>query len=102
MMGLPQATTFGGLRVDPAVACELLHALEFLEIEAAFGAKRMHRERQEEQRQIHELEVQQERYEASLTERRYAACDPYNRLIAAQLEKNWEIPLSCVRDLEVR
>jgi hypothetical protein len=31
-----------------------------------------------------ELELQQARYEASLAERRYAACDPDNRLIAAQ------------------
>jgi hypothetical protein len=36
-----------------------------------------------------ELEVQQALYEASLAERRYAACDPDNRLIAAQLEKSW-------------
>lgn len=30
------------------------------------------------------------------------ACDPDNRLIAAQLEKNWEIALRRVRDLEAR
>ena len=40
-------------------------------------------ERQAEQRRILELELQQARYEASLAERRYAACDPDNRLIAA-------------------
>jgi excisionase family DNA binding protein len=48
------------------------------------------------------LELQQARYEASLAERRYAACDPDNRLIAAQLEKNWEAALRRVRDLETR
>jgi hypothetical protein len=32
-------------------------------------------------------------YDASLAERRYAACDPDNRLIAAQLEKAWETAL---------
>ena len=37
-----------------------------------------------------------------LAERRYAACDPDNRLIAAQLEKNWETALRRVRDLEAR
>ena len=40
-----------------------------------------------------ELELQQARYEASLAERRYAACDPDNRLIAAQREKSWEAAL---------
>src|SRR5690606_8343392 len=54
------------------------------------------------QRQIRDLELQQARYESNLAERRYAACDPDNRLIAAQLEKNWEIALRRVRDLEAR
>lgn len=41
-------------------------------------------------RRIAELELRQAQYDASLAERRYAACDPENRLIAAQLEKAWE------------
>jgi hypothetical protein len=71
-------------------------------IEAAFRAERMHREQQKDQQRILDLEMQQARYEASLAERRYAACDPDNRLIAAQLEKNWEAALRRVRDLETR
>ncbi len=102
MMGLPRCMTFGGPRVDAAVARELLRAVEPLAIEAAFEAERMHRERHDEQRQVLDLELQQARYDASLAERRYAACDPDNRLIAAQLEKNWEIALRRVRDLEAR
>lgn len=102
MMGLPRCMTFGGPRVDAAVARELLRAVEPLAIEAAFEAERMHRERQDGQRQILDLELQQARYEANLAERRYAACDPDNRLIAAQLEKNWELALRRVRDLEAR
>jgi excisionase family DNA binding protein len=102
MMGLPRCMTFGGPRVDAAVARELLQAVEPLAIEAAFEAERMHRKRQDDQRQILDLELQQARYEANLAERRYAACDPDNRLIAAQLEKNWEIALRRVRDLEAR
>jgi excisionase family DNA binding protein len=102
MMGLPRCMTFGGPRADAAVARELLRAVEPLAIEAAFEAERMHRERQEDQRQILDLELQQAGYEARLAERRYAACDPDNRLIAAQLEKNWETALRRVRDLEAR
>jgi excisionase family DNA binding protein len=102
MMGLPRCMTFGGPRVDAAVARELLRAVEPLAIEAAFEAERMHRERQDDQRQILDLELQQARYESNLAERRYAACDPDNRLIAAQLEKNWEIALRRVRDMEAR
>jgi hypothetical protein len=101
-MGLPRCMTFGGQRVDAAIARELLQAAEPMAIEAAFKAERMHREQQEDQKHIMDLELQQARYEASVAERRYAACDPDNRLIAAQLEKNWEAALRRVRDLETR
>ena len=48
------------------------------------------------------LELEQARYEARLAERRYAACDPDNRLIAVQLEKSWEQALQRVKELEAR
>jgi hypothetical protein len=62
----------------------------------------VHMEGRREQQRILELELQQARYEASLAERRYAACDPDNRLIAAQLEKNWEASLRRVGECEAR
>jgi hypothetical protein len=67
-------------------------------VEAAQLAERRKMERQAEHRRILELELQHARYEASLAERRYAACDPDNRLIAATLEKNWETALRRVRE----
>jgi excisionase family DNA binding protein len=102
MMGLPRCMTFGGPRVDAAIGRELLLAVEPMAIDAAFEAERMHRQQQEDQHRIRDLEMQQAQYDASLAERRYAACDPDNRLIAAQLEKNWEAALRRVRDLETR
>jgi len=102
MLGLPRCMIFGGPRVDAAIARELLRAVEPMAIEAALEAERMHRDRQDEQRRILDLELQQARYEANLAERRYAACDPDNRLIAAQLEKNWETALRRVQDLQSR
>src|ERR1700745_126657 len=93
---------FGGLRVDKAVVRELIRAVEPMAVEASMAAERKLMERQAEQRRIIELELQQARYEASLAERRYAACDPDNRLIAATLEKNWETALRRVRDCEAR
>ena len=59
-------------------------------IEAAEEAARMLRDEDHDQRRIADLELQPAQYDASLAERRYAACDPDNRLIAAQLEKAWE------------
>ena len=71
-------------------------------IEAALQAQRRHMEVQLDQRRIVELELQQARYEATLAERRYAACDQENRLIAAQLEKSWEAALQRVLACEQR
>lgn len=93
MLGLPRCLGFGGPRVDAAIAAELLRVVEPIAIEAALEAERRHMESQNERSRIAELELQQAQYEAGLAERRYAACDPDNRLIAAQLEKNWEAAL---------
>src|SRR5438270_4784696 len=71
-------------------------------VEAAQLAEQRKMERQAEHRRILELELQQARYEASLAERRYAACDPDNRLSAAQLEKSWEAALQRVAACEAR
>ena len=60
----------------------------------------MQRSQEAERRRIAELELEQARYEAQLAERRYAACDPENRLIAAQLEQSWEAALRRVRACE--
>ena len=102
MLGAPRCFTFGGLRVDAAVARELLRAVEPMAVEAALEAGRRHMEARREQQRIVELELQQARYEATLAERRYAACDPDNRLIAAQLEKSWETALRRVEACQGR
>jgi DNA invertase Pin-like site-specific DNA recombinase len=102
MLGRPRCLIFGAKRVEVAIGRELLRAVEPLAIEAAVQAERRYMEMQNEQRRIVELELQQARYEASLAERRYAACDPDNRLIAAQLEKSWEATLQRVEACEAR
>ena len=102
MFGRPRCITFGATRVDAAIARELLCVVEPLAIEAALQAERRYMEIQSEKQRIVELDLQQARYEASLAERRYAACDPDNRLIAAQLEKSWEATLQHVQACEAR
>jgi excisionase family DNA binding protein len=102
MLGLPRCLGFGGPRIDAAIAEETLRVVEPMAIEAALEAERRYMENQVERQRMAELELQQARYEASLAERRYAACDPDNRLIAAQLEKSWEAALQRVAACEAR
>ena len=101
-VGAPRCMMFGGLRVDAAFARELMRAVAPMAVEAAQLAEQRKMERQAEHLRLLELELQQARYDASLAERRYVACDPDNRLIAATLETNWETALRGVRDCEGR
>jgi DNA invertase Pin-like site-specific DNA recombinase len=95
-LGQRRCFGFGGKRIDEIVAAEMLRAVAPMAIEAAEEAERMLRDEDQNRRRIAELELQQAQYDASLAERRYAACDPDNRLIAAQLERAWETALQRV------
>jgi DNA invertase Pin-like site-specific DNA recombinase len=95
-LGHRRCLGFGGKRIDETIAAEMLRALAPMAIEAAEEAERMLKDEDQDRRRIAELELQQAQYDASLAERRYAACDPDNRLIAAQLEKAWETALQRV------
>lgn len=65
-------------------------------------AEHMQSEARAERRRAAELDLQKAQYEAALAERRYAACDPDNRLIAATLEKNWEVALKRLEACKTR
>jgi hypothetical protein len=95
-LGQRRCLSVAGKRIDETIAAEMLRAVAPMAIEAAEEAERMLRDEDQERRRIAELELQQAQYDASLAERRYAACDPDNRLIAAQLEKAWETALQRV------
>jgi DNA invertase Pin-like site-specific DNA recombinase len=95
-LGQRRCLTVAGKRIDETIAVEMLRAVTPMAIEAAEEAERMLRDEDQDRRRIAELELQQAQYDASLAERRYAACDPDNRLIAAQLEKAWETALERV------
>lgn len=94
--------SFGGLRPDQAVAAALLEVVQPKAIEAALdAAQRIAREQSDEQRAI-SMELEQARYEARLSARRYEGVDPDNRLVAAELEARWNASLGRVRELEAR
>lgn len=100
--GEPRCITFSGLRVDRAVAEEVLRAIGGNAVEAAVAAAAAMREQVQQQRQAVELELAQARYEAKLSARRYAAVDPDNRLVAAELEARWNAALRKAQALEDR
>ena len=92
--------SFGGLRIDRAIAREVLDRIQPLGIEAALTAlTALDRERSDKRRQI-ENAIEQARFEAARAFRQYDAVDPENRLVAADLEQRWNERLVTLRTLE--
>ena len=92
--------SFGGLRVDEAIAEQVLQAVGGNAVEAALQAADQLQQQQRQQRKTLELEVEQAQYEARLAARRYEAVDPESRLVAGELETRWNAALAKVRELE--
>ena len=100
--GDPRCLSFSGLRVDRAVAGEVLRAIGGNAVEAAVEAAEKMRQHFREQRRAVELELEQARYEAKLSARRYEAVDPDHRLVAGELEARWNAALQKAQELEDR
>jgi DNA invertase Pin-like site-specific DNA recombinase len=84
-------------RVDRFVAETILDAIRPMGIEAAIAAVEELERRSADLRRQWEHRIQQADYEAGLARRRYEAVDPENRLVAGNLERDWEEKL---RELE--
>ena len=98
--GTEPCISFGGIRVDAAVAAEVLRVLAPLGIEAALQAIEARQSDAAERRRQTELALTQARYEAELARRQYDRIDPDNRLVAAELERRWNDRLVEVCRLE--
>lgn len=98
--GTERCISFGGLRVDAAVAAEVLRHLAPLGIEAALKAVARSRTEVSERYRHLELALAQARYEADLARRQYDAVDPGNRLVAGELERRWNDRLVDVARVE--
>lgn len=92
--------SFGGMRIDRAIAREVLDRVQPLGIEAALTAlTALDREQSDKRRQI-ENAIEQARFEAARAFRQYDAADPENRLVAADLERRWNERLVTLHALE--
>ena len=82
--------SFGGLRVENAVATAFLDAITPAGVRACSEAigelERQHEERLKGQR----LAVERAQFEADRARRKFDACEPENRLVGRTLERAWE------------
>jgi hypothetical protein len=98
--GTEWCISFGGFRTDQAISSELLRVIGGDAVEAALEAAQQAVAQRKEQRRTIELAFEQANYEAQLAARRYAAVDPANRLVAAELEVRWNAELEKVKQLD--
>ncbi|MBA3278673.1 MAG: recombinase family protein [Geodermatophilaceae bacterium] len=92
----------GGVRVDRAVAAQIVEAVSDHAIEAAIRAVDQSARADDGIRQAICRELEEAHYEASLAARRHEAVDPTKRLVARELESRWNATLERVADLEAR
>jgi DNA invertase Pin-like site-specific DNA recombinase len=98
--GGKQCIGAGGVRVDRAVAAQIIEAVSPYAIEAALRASDQVAKADDEIRQTQLKELDEAHYEASLAARRHAAVDPEKRLVARELEARWNTALEEVARIE--
>jgi DNA invertase Pin-like site-specific DNA recombinase len=92
----------GGVRIDRAVALQILEAVSDRAVEAAiFASDQVERSRKEVVAAV-ERELEAARYDAALASRRYELVDPAKRHVARELEARWNGALERVVELERR
>jgi DNA invertase Pin-like site-specific DNA recombinase len=92
----------GGVRIDRAVALQILDAVSDRAVDAAILASDQVERSQQDVIAALERELEGARYEASLASRRYELVDPAKRHVARELEARWNSALERVADLERR
>jgi hypothetical protein len=92
--------SFGAWRIDAAVGADALRLLQPEGIAAALQALERQHAAAGERRRQGQLALEQARYEAARARRQYDAVDPENRLVAAELERRWNVRLTEVERLE--
>jgi len=100
--GEARCIAFGGLRVDDAIADQVLQVIEPGAIEAALQVDRDEARRRDDILEALRRDLEAAGYAADRARRQYDAADPENRLVAAELERRWNGALERVTELESR
>jgi hypothetical protein len=78
-----------GGNIDITIESMLLETINPLTIDAAIAIQREMSERKEEIFRMYSQQMERARYDMDLVKRRYLLVDPDNRLVAADLERDW-------------
>jgi DNA invertase Pin-like site-specific DNA recombinase len=85
----PRCQTIPGTSLDEAIGRLLVELVTPLTLEVALTVQRELETRSQEADQLRQRHVERARYEAEIARRRYLKVDPDNRLVADELEREW-------------
>ena len=83
-----------GGNIDRAIEGLLLESINPMATDAAMSIQNEMAQRKEEILRIYGQQMERARYEMELSKRRYLRVDPDNRLVAAELEKDWNLKIN--------
>jgi len=98
--GLKLCQYVAGRTVDQAISDLLLETVTPLNIELALAIQQELQTRHDEVDRLRQQTLQRAQQEAELARRRYLQVDPDNRLVADQLESDWNSKLGVLRNLQ--
>jgi len=78
-----------GGNIDLTIESLILDSINPLTMDAAISIQREMTERKDEIHRLYAQQMERARYEMNLSKRRYLLVDPDNRLVAAELEHDW-------------
>jgi hypothetical protein len=86
--------------VDARVVTAFFEALSPVALDVYTQARAAQRQQAEQLEAAHRQQLERLRYEAALCERQFRRVDPDNRLVAAELERRWEVALGELQTAE--
>jgi hypothetical protein len=96
----PKCQSIPGAGVDDTIGRLLVEAVTPMALEVALAVQEELRIRFEEADNVRRQQVERARYEAELARRRYMRIDPDNRLVADELEADWNAKLRALNDAQ--
>jgi hypothetical protein len=97
---LPKCQNIPGDRIDEAIGVLLLEAVTPVALEVSLAVHEEVCKRFEEADKLRLRQVERARYDVELARRRYMHVDPANRLVAEELEGEWNRKLRALREAE--
>jgi len=97
---LPKCQTLPGDRIDEVMGDLLMEVMTPVALEVSLAVQQEIQRRFEEADKLRLRQVERCQYDADFAKRRYMKVDPENRLVAEELEAEWNVKLRALRETE--